>query len=238
MTPNNRAKAFIRIKLKRAALIILPLAAVAVEAHASIIFTPPVGGQPFGANGATTNVTMSFSSAQIWNGVNGISLFGAAVYTSTTSGAGSNGSVVCQDVCAGFAASGVGSGTFDSSTLLTDFDFQVTDSNGAPLQWFTEVDLNGYSGLTEGTTTAGGGEVTGSFSMFVPQGGTLTGWRAELLVGFGGPFNIGDTITLNIPSGSSVDIGVSSVPEPGTGLLLAMACAGLAGAQSIRQRLS
>jgi len=239
MTSTDRAKAFISNKLKRTALIILPLAAAAVQAHAGVIFTLGSGGNPLQASGnATTSVTTPFSSTQILNGVNGISLFGAATYTVNFSGGNSGGT--CQSVCAGFFAfgGGLGSGSFASDTLLTNYDFTVSDSNGDALNWSLDVQVNGSENSTSGTA-ASGDEVTGGLTLSGLNGQTLESWSAELNVDFAGGFNGGDTITVNIPGGASVDIGaLSSAPEPGTGALMAIAGAALAGLAAIRRRLA
>jgi hypothetical protein len=238
MTSTERAKAFISNKLKRTALIILPLAAAAVQAHAGVIFTLGSGSNPMQASGnATTNVTTPFSSSQILDGVNGISLFGAATYTANSSGLGSSGGS-CANICGGFFTFGGGSGSFASDTLVTNYDFTVSDSNGNPLQWFLEVFINdSFSNSTSGSA-ANGSEVTGSLNITGLNGVALTSWDAELEVDFGGAsFAQGDTLTVTIPGGASVDIGAAT-PEPGTGSLMAIAAAALAGFGAIRRRLS
>jgi hypothetical protein len=237
MTSTERAKAFISNKLKRTALIILPLAAAAVQAHAGVIFTLNSGGNPMSASGSASTVTTTpFSSSQILNGVNGISLFGASTYTVSFSGLGASGST-CANVCGGFFVNGGGSGTFDSDTLLTNYDFILSDSNGAALQWSLQVDVNGSTASTSGGA-ASGDEITGGITMSGLNGQTLDSWDAFLRVDFLGGFNSGDTLTVNIPGGASVDIGASTTPEPGTGALMALAGAALAGVAAIRRRLS
>lgn len=237
MTSTERARAFIGNKLKRTALIILPLAAAAVQAHAGVIFTLGSGSNPMQASGnTTTSVTTPFSSTPILNGVDGISLFGAANYTVNFSGSGSNGIGSCQNVCGGFFTFGGGSGSFASDTLLTNYDFILSDSNGDPLVWFLSVQVNGSSGSANGTV-ASGTEVTNSLTLSGLNGQTLESWNASLQVDFGAGFSSGDTLTVTIPGGASVDIGAVT-PEPGTGSLMAMAGAALAGFAAIRRRLS
>jgi hypothetical protein len=239
MTSTERARAFISNKLKRTALIILPLAAAAVQAHAGVIFTLGSGNGSMSASGnAATNVTTPFSSTQILNGVNGISLFGAATYTVNLSGGGTgapSGSF-CQNVCGGFDAFGGGSGNFDADTLLTNYDFILSDNNGEAIQWSLFVQVNGSQGQANGIVTSGT-EVINSLTLTGLSGQALESWTAELEVDFqGGTFNPGDTLTVNIPGGASVDIG--AVPEPGTGALMAIAGAALAGFAAIRRRLA
>lgn len=238
MTSTERARAFISNKLKRTALIILPLAAATVQAHAGVIFTLSSGSNPMQASGnATTVTTTPLSSSQILNGVNGISLFGAATYTVGFSGAGVSGST-CSNVCGGFSVFGGGSGSFASDTLLTNYDFILSDSNGDALQWSLRVDVNSSTASTSGIA-ASGDEVTGGITMSGLNGQTLSNWDASLQVDFLGGFNFGDTITVNIPGGASVDIGASSTtPEPGTGSLMAIAAAAFAGFAAIRRRLA
>jgi hypothetical protein len=233
MTSTDRAKAFISSKLKRTALIILPLAAAAVQAHAGVIFS--FSGSTFSASGNATTPTAFLSGAQILNGVNGISLSGNTVFTTTS--AGSGGSFACAGICAGYNTFGGGSGTFDFDTILVQYDFILSDSNGSPLNWSLGVGINGINNSVGGTTLAGGDEETGSFTISGLQGATLSSWNSFLQIDFVNNYNSGDTITLNIPAGASVDIG-AAIPEPGTGSLMAIAGAALAGVAAMRRRLS
>jgi hypothetical protein len=143
-------------------------------------------------------------------------------------------------LCAGLFAFGTGSGTFDQDILLTNYDIILSDSNGLPLAWSLNLDLNSssiFNGVS-GTTGPGGSEITGSLVIPGLTGVTLSNWQLFFDVDFaGGSFNSGDTITVNIPGGSTVDIG-ASIPEPGTGWLLAIAGGMLAGVAAIRRRLS
>lgn len=238
MTSTERAKAFISNKLKRSALIILPLAAAAVQAHAGVFFTLGSGGNPMLASGSATTVTTTpFSSSQILNGVNGISLFGASTYTIGISGSGISGST-CSNVCGGFFVAGGGTGSFDSDTLLTNYDFILSDSNGSAINWSLDIVVNGSEAFTSGVAN-NGDEVTGGITMSGLNGQGLENWSADLQVDFLGGFNSGDTLTVNVPGGASVDIGaLSTTPEPGTGALMALAGAALAGVAAIRRRLS
>jgi hypothetical protein len=209
------------------------LAAAAVQAHGGVIFS--FSGSAFSASGNATTPTSFLTGAQILNGVNGISLSGNTVFTTTS--AGSGGSFACAAVCAGYQTFGNGSGTFDFDTVLVQYDIILSDSNGSPLVWSLGAGINGINNSVGGTTLAGGDEETGSFTISGLQGATLSSWTSFLQIDFGNNYNSGDTITLNIPAGGSVDIG-AAIPEPGTGSLMAIAGAALAGLGAIRRRLS
>jgi hypothetical protein len=232
MSTSDRAKAFISNKLKRTALIILPLAAAAVHCQGGVIFSLD-NSSTLNASGqghATTHVNSPLTGVPISNGVNGISLFGGATYTATASGLGTDGTDPCHNICAGFTAFGNVTGTFDSDSILVNFLFNVTDSNNDSLHWALDVNID-QSGtpdraehIATGVTAASGGQVSGSFLLTGLQGHTPSTWFAELEVDFQHSFANGATVTIDIPQGSSVDIGATSgVPEPGTGWLLASA---------------
>ncbi len=241
MSTSERAKAFVSNKLKRTALIILPLAAAAVHCQAGVTFSLD-NGSSLNASGqghATTQVNSALTGVPISNGVNGISLFGGATYTATASGLGSDGTDPCHNICAGFTAFGNLTGTFDSDSLLVNFLFNVADSNNDSLHWALIVETDEprdfISNTATGTTAAGGDQVSGSFLLTGLQGHTPNSWFAELEVDFQHNFANGATITIDIPQASTVDIGATSgVPEPGTGWLLASAGVGAFG---LRKRL-
>src|ERR1700743_3361671 len=120
MTSTERAKSFLGKRLKQTALLILPLAAAAVQARADVTFSLTSGF--FIASGsATPSVITPFSSTPLNNGVNGISLSGDALFTAepgSGGGSGNGGLAGCGAVCAGFFAFGGVDGTFNSDSLL------------------------------------------------------------------------------------------------------------------------
>jgi hypothetical protein len=241
MSTSDRAKAFVSNKLKRTALIILPLAAAAFHCQAGAIFSLN-NGSSLNASGqghATTQVNSPFTGVQISNGVNGISLFGGATYTATASGLGTDGTDLCHNICAGFTAFGDLTGNFNSDSILVNFLFNVADSNNDSLHWALTVEVDAPRDFASNTATGiiagGGGQVSGSFLVTGLQGLTPNSWFAELQVDFEHNFANGATVTIDIPQGSTVDIGATSgVPEPGTGWLLASAGVAVFG---LRKRL-
>ena len=78
-------------------------------------------------------------------------------------------------------------------------------------------------------TVASGDTVNDSFLLTGLTGNSLpAGWQAQLTIDFHDDFIGGDTISLNIPADSTVDIGVQSgTPEPATVLLIGPALGGL-----------
>jgi hypothetical protein len=234
MSTSDRAKAFISNKLKRTALIILPLAAAAVQCHASVSFS--LGSGFLNASGsALTVVNSAFSGVPIPNGVNGIALAGGATFIASGSGTGAGGAAGCINLCAGFSADGSVSGSFDSDSLLVSYLFNLSASNSDSLDWFLFVFIGGETASANGTT-ASGGQVDDSFTFTGLNGLSLpAGWNVELEVNFHDDYNSGDSITVDVPAGTTVDIGaVSATPEPGTAGLLAIAGAALIG---LRKRL-
>ena len=236
MTSTDRAKAFISNKLKKTALLILPLAAATVHAHGGVILSITSGFME-ASGSATTTINNPVGGTQLNNGVNGLSLFGGATFTSTTSGGGASGSA-CASLCAGLFAFGTGTGTYDAAPLI-NYDFTLTASNGQALNWDLIIYFNDFSvsSFSSGSV-ASGTEVSGNFLFNGMNGVSPTNWDVFLDVDFAGPFTIGDTITMDIPAGASVDLGASAVPEPGTASLIAVAGAALAGFGAIRRRLS
>jgi len=224
MTSIERAKAFLSDKVKKTALVILPLAAATLSAHAGTI-TPTFSldsGSSFNASGAAIP---SSSSVGAFTFPGGISLFGSSIFTVTSSGFGTGSS--CGNICTGFYAFGSGAGVFPSDTLPVTYDFNATASNEDLMVWDVYACIestNGESCNDVGGVTSGG-EVTGSFDISGLNGATLQSWFAGLQVDFasGWGYTSNDTITVDVPGVTSVDLGPASVPEPATGWMLATA---------------
>jgi hypothetical protein len=239
VTSIERAKQFLAGKAKTTALIILPLAAAAVQAHAgTITFSYSPGAGSFISSGLGSTIT-SFI-----NGVpfpTGISLNGSGSFLMTVGGVGGGGST-CADLCAGPAAFDSGAGVFPVDSIPVTYDFSVQDSNNDPLAWEVRVCMftsgggsacNSGAGVTPTKQT-----VTGGFNISGLLGKTLQFWSADLDVNFAAnsTFSANDTVDINVPADTSIDIGPLGLPapEPGTGWLMAGAAALLAG---FRKRL-
>jgi hypothetical protein len=229
VTSLERARAFLSSKAKKTALIILPLAAAAVQAHAgTITFNFASGAGSFSTSGGVVTPASSGLFATLFP--TGISLYGDAVFTVTSSG-GVGGGGPCTDACAGFFTFNTGSGTFPVDSLPVTYDFTLQASNGDPLNWNlnTCILTTGFTcNSASGVTPSGGGvtPIIGNFNVSGLSGQVLQDWYVDLQVDFASnaTFNTGDTITLGIPQGSSIDLGpLNQTPEPGTGWLLASA---------------
>ncbi len=228
MTSTERAKAFLRRKLKQTALIILPLAAAAVSAHASVTFSVTNGNMQSSGVSATTASGSTFTASPINNGFNGLSIFGSATYIANTSGLGNQGVAECGSICGGFFADGTVDGTFDTDSTFVTFLFTPTASNGDSIDWDLLVNIGDASNSASGTV-ASGVTVNSNFLLTGLTANSLpTGWSAQLTVDFHDAFAGGDSISLSIPSDSTVDIGVQNpAPEPASLLLIGPALGGL-----------
>lgn len=234
MTSIERAKAFLNDKVKKTALVILPLAAATIHAHAGTITNPTFSYDPisssFNASGGATPSTTTLNGTPF---VTGISLDGglSGITFTMVSGGVATGDA-CGNACAGFFASGSGAGVFPNDTLPVTYDFTLQASNGDPLVWTVGACISTTSG--EGCNSASGGidsggaatPVDGSFNISGLDGQTMTGWSAYLDADFasGWGYSSNDTITITVLPDSSVDLGpVNSVPEPATGWMLVSA---------------
>jgi hypothetical protein len=237
MTSTDRAKAFINSKLKRTALIILPLAAATVQAHAGVIFNP-ASGLFLASGNASTNVVTEFSARPF---TNGITVSGVATYTSNTNLPNGNNDAPCANVCGGLFGEGPASGIFGPDPFPVSFDFILSDSNGLPIAWDIDIEFDAggqtFAVLRSGTS-ASGDETKGSQTFTGLNGRAAESWFVFFQASFVGEFAKGDTITLNIPGNTSIDIGdaSSAVPEPGTGMLLSIAGGALFGVRAIFRR--
>jgi len=235
MTSIERAKAFLSDKVKKTALIILPLAAATVNAHAGSITTPTFSFNPdtsqFNCSGLCTASPSTINATPF---VTGISVYGDTTFTVSSGGVGTGQD--CGDICAGFYASGSGAGVFPVDTLPVTYDFTVQDSNRDPMVWdvsacietTTTFVCDSASGGIAGGSGSGGGAVPvdGAFNISGLDGQTLTGWSANLTLDFASGFgySANDTVTVSVPPDASVDLGpLNEVPEPATGWMLAAA---------------
>jgi hypothetical protein len=236
MSKLERAKAFVANNLKRSALIIVPLAAVAIQCQASVTFSMDGGSILASGGGVSTVVNNKLAGVQLLNGVNGISLSGKGTFTASGSGLGNSGSFSCGAMCATFFAFGSVSGSFDSDSLLITYLINLSDNNNIPIDWSLDVVVAGKGTKVTGTTAAGGETLDASFLVTdLSEASLPSGWEATFLADFRNNFNGGDSIVVDVPSGTTVDIGaVSATPEPGTAGLLAIAGAALVG---LRKRL-
>lgn len=231
MTTSDRAKAFLASKIKRTALVILPLAAAAVQCHATVTFSSSTGS--FNGSGSfpnlpTTAVNTAYSFATVPSGVNGMTVAGGATFTANASGLGNSGGSFCGVMCAGLFATGSGAGTFDSDSLLVNYDFTLTSSNNDTIDWFLSVDIGGQQNSTFDVDPSGS-EVTGSFLitglLSVPSS---FNWTIDLTTDLFHNVTVGDQITLDIPLLTSIDVGAQTpVPEPSTAWLFSGAGAAL-----------
>jgi hypothetical protein len=220
----DRAKAFLKGKVARTALTILPLAAAAIQAHAGVIL---LGSGGFNLSGSGFSLSPGGASSQALpaaGGITGIKFWGpSGGITITATSSGSNMCTSCYGLTAGFGVD-PNNKVFTSDSLLTHFDFTVTDSNNLPIAWQVLTNLNTsggfFSNSLAGQTLPGGNSVNTSFLITGLTGQTLNSWNLSLDVAFVGSYNSGSSITLTIPS-NSVDVGgVSGAPEPATWSLL------------------
>jgi hypothetical protein len=234
MIATERAKTFIRDRVKTTALLILPLAAAAVQAHAGSINPGPTFAFTSGDFAGSDSASSTNSSLNWTIFTNGISLYGSTTFDLLTGGTGSG--ATCGDICAGMSASGGGFGSFTSDSYPINFDFTLQDSNNDPLHWELDACINDSCHSDSGTTGPADSTQTieSSFNITGVNGILLNSWSASLTVDFGAgsEYSAKDTIELDIPSGSSIDFGAPPVgppvPEPGTGWMLATAGAALA----------
>jgi hypothetical protein len=233
MITTERAIAFVRHKVKTTALVILPLAAAAVQAHAGSINPGPTFAFTNGDFGASEIASSTTSSLSWTIFTNGISLYGGTTFDVLSGGTGSG--ATCGDICAGMSASGGGFGSFTSDSYPINFDFTLQDSNNDPLHWEVDACINDNCHSDSGTTGPADSTqaIDSSFNITGVNGILLNSWSASLTVDFGAGYgySANDTISLDIPPDSSVDFGAAPagppVPEPGTGWMLATAGAAL-----------
>ncbi len=239
MTTSDRARAFLASKIKRTALVILPLAAAAVQCHATVTFGSSTGS--FNASGGsatpkpTVSVNTPYSFATVSSGVDGMTVAGGATFTANAAGLGDSGHNACGVICGELAAAGSGSGIFDSDTLEVDYDFTLHSSTGNTLDWYLLVDVGGQQN-TASSVSGDGQEVKGSFFLTGMQGVAASfNWNVDLFTDLFNDVKSGNSITLDIPVLTSIDIGAQvppTTPEPGTWWLVS----GAIGALLLLQR--
>ena len=219
MTSLERAKALAQ-KVGKLGLKIVPLAVVAIGAHAAVIApqtTIAVGPQIGGATatscpGGGSIISSSFSNA---DGVNGIKLYTGTSCTSTNNASGGAVSLL-------ITASGNGAGTaFPFTILPVNLSFTPTFSTGGTLTYSFTVNLNGSANSPQLSGTVPSGTlVSQTLNYNLGPNFSLTSWSVALAVSGTAP----GTLNVMIPQ-NSIDLNANTgtnvgVPEPSAALLL------------------
>ncbi len=234
MSSLDKAKAF--QKLKRSALLILPLAAAAINANATIVLNAGSGSMaPSGSSAIlSSGGNVSTDVLPTVGGITGFKAWGTATVIVTSGGFNSGSACSLSSICAGLSMvfNGSAPNVYDTDIFLTRYTFSAFDSNTDPLNWrvFTQLHTSAgeYTNSASGTTDSGGGEVTGSFQITGLQGLTVFSWDSFLSIDFEGSYATNDTITVTVPQNSLDFTGVDVTPEPATWGLMAAGIAALA----------
>jgi hypothetical protein len=234
MTSLDRARAFLKEKVKATALVVVPLAVAAVNANAGVILLPSNPVPVFATQDGDTSDSVNTSTLPSVNGFAGIKLYGSS---STTGNSGGG-----TGLFLGAGASGGATGVIDSPlTAIANYTFTITST--LPVHWFVNAflgtSLGGYSDNRSGIGT---GLITGTFSLsdpnsvttIIPAGTAITDWAITVTtqncddedvcidvqhIGLSIPQNSIDLTTPGSPS--------SQVPEPTTYMMLGTGFAGL-----------
>jgi len=230
----QRAKKFLARNAVKLALRAAPLALVAAGiAHANPTFSAP----------NSTSVTQNCSGGSLTG-----SLAGAATNNGlgeTLSGSASLG--ISNSTCAvTMKWKGNGSGTFVGSTAALNSNFNITPPNNGSVQsWVMTVFINGSQvgqfscaalisqanskAAPRIGTLCSGAQSLSNKTVTVPA--SFSNWEVDLVVtGF---FGSGDTMSISVPSGASIDLlaaGTTGVPAltPASLFTTAMLLLGLA----------
>jgi PEP-CTERM motif len=246
----KRAISFVQCKARVIALTTVPLASlvgITAPARAGNVGPPttlvldPSGTDTCSvvSNTGTVSNGASCTIAQLalaGNGVAGIQEYGNATVTSTSD------SIVSVDFK---IANGTTNGGLPVTAIPASWLFTITDSNpSAILVWSLVFSGNGTpeieSGTPPGSPTAAtsgvavSGTATSNIELVLP----MTAYEMDLNVTDMRAI-VGETLTVNIPNGSTIDINSSAaagVPEPGTFALLGCALAALGSLAWRRKR--
>lgn len=190
-------------------------------------FTPPI----------TTNISSTLETDQITGGIDGTISGGGstlALYTTTPiTYTVPNPATEGQQNTITLSWSGTGTGQM-SGSLPISYSFSLTLSNGdnlSSLNWALSFLINGSEVFSVPQTFAENSPdfISGGDTVALP-GGTLNTWQANLVVNFQSLFD-GDSVTIDIPYGTTIDAGplaANSVPEPSSTALLVLAFSGMA----------
>src|SRR5579883_3499421 len=236
MTGLEKAKQFLKEKVGRTALVVLPLAVATVQAHAGVIV---LGSGSFNASGFGASVSNPTPSNQSipdnGSGVTGLKFYGDVTFTaySGSSFAYISGHVTpgsCVYICGGLTANG----TFDPSSypndvLVFNYKFSVSDNNGDTIYWSFNADAFGssFTSQTNSGSVASNSTVSGSIALGGLSGANITGWSTNREIDFGSDYSAGDSLTLSIPQNSVDILGQAGTPEPSTFGLLGIGSAAL-----------
>jgi hypothetical protein len=212
----DRAKSLVSARTGLAALAIVPLAASASQAAIVLNLTnPTVQAPPFGYGGSNffyPSNQFSFTGTPITNGVHITGSFSANGTNYQNTGTNfislqgtSNGQVNVGDV------------------MTTNYDFSVTYTGGTVymsyINSFADPSLNAYQGFGQFVTS---GQLISGSTVSNPSSSSQllinNNWEVDLGFNWQG-YAPGDTFSINIPS-NSIDVTISSVPEPATATIL------------------
>jgi hypothetical protein len=210
----ERAKLFLAKKASRLALAVLPLAAIAVPAHAGSF---SAGG--CGLMTGSGSCTVSQASSTGGNSqANWLQMFGSGW-------AQSSGGWMAE-----FFASGGASGSL-SGNVPVSWDFSVNNVLDPTVDWSVDFEvfynMSGSQSIqTAEFSQSGSGSTpfsaSGSGLLSLPNGAMLNGYSMDLFTSSSGAF------TVDIPENLTMDLNpASGVPEPSTILLVSAGGAAL-----------
>jgi len=221
MNSLDRARKFIGNKAAKLALGIVPLAALTTitppAAHAgSINFSTSSGCSVQEGTGNTCGLTSIPVGGD--PNANWIQLYTSGSISSVTLIEGQG-----PDPIVKLEGYGSASGTASGDTIPIAWDFtttQTSGSSGGTMNWSVDFSVSGSGlGSNASFTTSGSGvsfgEITGSNSIFLAAGGTLSSWSMTVDV-----TSPSDNFTLNVPGAKTLDLNsTASTPEPASLLL-------------------
>jgi PEP-CTERM motif len=242
VTSLERAKSFLERKARVIALTAVPLASLVAIAPAKAGMLTPLTLNTVSCSASVNNIHSQLNSGGSCsvaplptgsNGITGVTMSGSA--SATGSSGGGNMTLTFQ----------TGTGTTNNGDIFgvipIDYDFSVSLSSGgvgSGLTWSLTLDLNGTP-----TFTTTGNAITSSPLMGILD---TTNLPTALVTSYSIIFTVNDpdllngqTLTVNIPADSSIDINANAVgvaPEPGTFALLGFALAALGSLAWWRRR--